>query len=280
MKPMRKRIPAVLFGAILLVCAAPAAAAPAADLWERWTANDPGSAMRLDHSAWDRFLKKYLTSGPAGVTLVGYGQVSATDRAALDHYLRQLAQTPVSRLDRREQKAFWLNLYNAATVKVILDHYPVRSIRAIDISPGLFSNGPWGKKLVRVEGEEVSLDDIEHRILRPIWQDARIHYGVNCASIGCPNLPPTAFTADNTDELLEKGAREFVNSPRGVRVENGKLTVSSIYVWFRSDFGGTDAGVIDHLKKYARADLRAQLDQITRISDHRYDWALNEAPGS
>lgn len=276
---MRKRILAALFGAIFLVWAASAAAAPAADLWERWTANDPGSAVRVDHTAWDRFLKIYLTNGPEGVTLVRYGQVSAADRTALDDYLRQLAQTPVSRLDRKEQKAFWLNLYNAATVKVILDHYPVRSIRAIDISPGLFSNGPWGKKLVRVEGEEVGLDDIEHRILRPIWQDARIHYGVNCASIGCPNLPPAAFTADNTDELLEKGARQFVNSPRGVQVENGKLTVSSLYVWFQSDFGGTDAGVIDHLKKYARADLRTRLDRITRISDHRYDWALNEAAG-
>ncbi len=278
MKPMRKKILAALSGTIFLACAASAAAAPAADLWERWTANDSGSTVRVDHATWDRFLKIYLTSGPGGVTLVRYGQVSAADRAALGDYLRQLAQTPVSRLDRKEQKAFWLNLYNAATVNLILDHYPVGSIRAIDISPGLFADGPWGRKLVGVEGQEVSLDDIEHRILRPIWRDARVHYGVNCASIGCPNLPPAAFTAENTEELLEKGAREFVNSPRGALVDNGKLTVSSLYVWFRSDFGGTDAGVIAHLKKYARADLRARLDRVTRISDHRYDWTLNEAP--
>jgi hypothetical protein len=190
-----------------------------------------------------------------------------------------LTQTAVSRLNRNEQKAFWINLYNALTVKVILDHYPVKSIRDIDISPGLFSDGPWGKKLVSVEGEDISLDDIEHRILRPVWKDPRVHYGVNCASHGCPNLQPEAFTAENSDELLDKGAREFVNSPRGARIENGKLTVSSIYVWFKPDFGGTDAGVIDHLKKYAQPGLRTQLEKIDRISDNQYDWTLNEATG-
>ena len=156
----------------------------------------------------------------------------------------------------------------------------VKSIRDIDISPGLFSDGPWGKKLVSVEGEDISLDDIEHRILRPVWKDPRVHYGVNCASIGCPNLQPEAFTAENSDELLDKGAREFVNSPRGARIENGKLTVSSIYVWFKSDFGGTDAGVIDHLKKYAQPGLRTQLEKIDRISDNQYDWTLNDATGN
>ena len=198
----------------------------------------------------------------------------------LRRYLAGAAETSPDTLTRSEALAFWLNLYNALTVKVILDHYPVKSIRDIDISPGLFSDGPWGKKLVSIAGENISLDDIEHRILRPIWKDPRVHYGVNCASIGCPNLQPEAFTTENTDELLDKGAREFVNSPRGAQIENGKLTVSSIYVWFESDFGGTDAGVIAHLKKYARPDLRTQLEKIDRISDNQYDWTLNEATGN
>jgi hypothetical protein len=277
--PMQKQILAVLSITILLLCVGPALAAPKSELWQRWTKNDPSSVLQVDHSTWDRLLKAYLIIGSDGVSLFRYGRVSAGDRAALDHYIRQLTQTAVSRLNRNEQKAFWINLYNALTVKVVLDHYPVKSIRDIDISPGLFSDGPWGKKLVSVEGEKISLDDIEHRILRPIWKDPRIHYGVNCASIGCPNLQSEAFTAANSDSLLDKGAREFVNSPRGVRIEMGKLTVSSIYVWFASDFGGTDAGVIDHLKKYALPDLRTQLENIDRISDNQYDWTLNEATG-
>jgi hypothetical protein len=274
---MQKQILAVLFITTLLLGVGSALAAPKSELWQHWTKNDPSSVSQVDHSTWDRLLKAYLINGPDRVSLFRYSRVSAVDRAALDRYIRQLTQTAVNRLNRNEQKAFWINLYNALTVKVILEHYPVESIRDIDISPGLFSDGPWGKKLVSVEGEEISLDDIEHRILRPIWKDPRVHYGVNCASIGCPNLQAEAFTAENTDELLDKGAREFVNSLRGVRIENGKLTVSSIYVWFESDFGGTDAGVIDHLKKYAHPDLRAQLEKIDRISDNQYDWMLNEA---
>ena len=161
----------------------------------------------------------------------------------------------------------------------MLDHYPVDGIRDIDISPGLFADGPWDKKLVEIEGEDVSLNDIEHRILRPIWRDPRIHYAVNCASIGCSNLRPTAFTAANSDALLTAAAQAYVNHPRGARVEDGKLIVSSIYVWFQEDFGGNDAGVIRHLIRYAAAGLGTRLAGVTSIHTHDYDWGLNDAVG-
>jgi hypothetical protein len=159
----------------------------------------------------------------------------------------------------------------------VLEHYPVDSIRKIAISPGLFSAGPWGKKLVTVEGKALSLDDIEHRILRPIWRDPRIHYAVNCAALGCPNLQPEAFTADNEEALLERAAHDYVNHPRGATVADGKLTVSSIYVWYQADFGGTDRGVIAHLQHYAAPALAAALAPIERIGADRYDWSLNDA---
>jgi hypothetical protein len=254
-------------------------AAPTADVWERWTKNDPDSRISVDHTAWDRFLKAYVVESADGINRVRYGQVRNEDRKALEEYLRQLEQTPVSRLNRAEQKAYWINFYNALTVSVILDHFPVKSITDIDISPGLFSNGPWKKKLVTVEGEALSLDDIEHRILRPIWQDPRVHYAVNCASLGCPNLQPTAFTAQNTDALLDRAARAYVNHPRGARVRNGRLTVSSIYMWFKEDFGGSDAGIIAHLKTYAEPALKAQLDTVDGIAGDDYDWTLNDATG-
>ena len=131
-----------------------------------------------------------------------------------------------------------------------------------------------------MENEDLTLDDIEHRILRPIWQDPRLHYAVNCASLGCPNLQNMAFTADNSNALLDRGAREFVNHPRGARVIDGKLQVSSIYDWFEADFGGSDAGVISHLRQYAQAGLRASLEQIDEIDNDHYDWEINttEAP--
>jgi hypothetical protein len=160
-----------------------------------------------------------VTEHPSGIHRVRYGSVTPDDRKALGDYLRALEGTEVSGLGREEQKAYWINLYNALTVMVVLDRYPVGSIRDIDISPGLFRRGPWGAKLLTIQGRKVSLDDIEHRILRPLWKDSRIHYAVNCASLGCPNLQPEAYTRANTESLLEKGAREFVNHPRGVRLE-------------------------------------------------------------
>lgn len=170
--------------------------APNADLWERWSAHNPANSERIDHSAWNDFLSRYVVPGPNDSTRVRYAGVTPADRAALDQYLEALGEISISRHARDAQLAYWINLYNALTVQVVLDNYPVSSILKINISPGFFSIGPWGKKLVLVEDEEVSLDDIEHRILRPIWRDPRIHYAVNCASIGCPNLIDTAYTAD------------------------------------------------------------------------------------
>ena len=250
--------------------------APRPDLWPKWQKHDPASAQKIDHSPWDKWLKKNLVAPhPSGIHRVRYGSVAPEDRKALKSYLERLQSLQISEYNRAEQKAYWINLYNALTVEVVLSRFPVESIREISISPGLFSRGPWDAKLLNVEGEKLSLNDIEHRILRPIWQDARVHYGVNCASIGCPNLQPTAFTAENTESLLERGAREYVNHPRGVAVRNQKLRVSSIYVWFREDFGGNADDLMEHWREYADGPLAAALQSYTVGLDHDYDWRLN-----
>lgn len=257
--------------------AAPAivSAAPAARLWPRWQAHDAASTRVIDHAAWTAFLRKYVRPDADGINRVAYGQVTAADRRALKAYIQRLGAMKVTGFNRKEQLAFWINLYNAVTVDLIVSRWPVRSIRDISISPGLFTKGPWGRKLLTVEGVKLSLDDIEHRILRPIWRDPRIHYAVNCASLGCPNLQPQAFTGANADALMTRGARQYVNHPRGVAINDGRLRVSSIYVWFRTDFGGTDAGVIRHLMRYAGPDLKAKLARIKGIADDGYDWAVN-----
>lgn len=255
----------------------PAAGAPSADLWPRWQTSSAINAITVDHAPWDRLLKKYLvTDHPSGSNRFRYGDVTAADRQALDTYLTELQQVKVSSLNRNEQQAYWVNLYNALTVQVVLNHYPVKSIMDIDISPGFFSNGPWDAKLLNIEGEEVSLNDIEHRILRPIFKDNRLHYALNCASIGCPNLQPLAYTTDNMEELLEKSAREYINNPRGAQIIKGKLQVSSIYKWFQEDFGGSKAGVINHLQKYARGSLAEELKTKKEDVRYAYDWALNQ----
>jgi len=249
--------------------------APRSELWPRWQAHDPAATVEIDHSAWDRLLGRYLTVVPGGVNTFAYDKVSPEDRAALDAYVAGLAGVAISGANKARQRAYWINLYNALTVQLVLSHYPVDSIRDIDISPGFFGSGPWDKKLIQIEGEALSLNDIEHRILRPIWRDPRVHYAVNCAAIGCPNLQPTAFTAENSEALLEAAARAYVNHPRGVRLRDGELVVSSIYAWFAEDFGTSDAQVISHLARYANPDLARALWRISQIEDHRYDWTLN-----
>ena len=208
---------AFLFTAIL-VGAQPVGAAPKAELWAKWQAHDPNERATIDHREWDRFLSAHVEVGADGVTRIRYGEIATSDRPVLDNYISSLAMVRISRFARATQMAYWINLYNALTERTVIDHYPVATILDIDISPGLFSNGPRGKKLVVVESEQLSLDDIEHQILRPIWKDARIHYVVNCASIGCPNLASGAYSADRLEEMLVAAARDYVNHPwRGIR---------------------------------------------------------------
>jgi hypothetical protein len=249
--------------------------APKAELWERWQQHAASDQRQVEHGVWEDFLQAYVVDSADGVRRVSYARVSDQDKARLRDYIRGLSALKVSGLSRPQQFAYWVNLYNALTVQLVLDHYPVKSIRDIDISPGFFSDGPWRKKLITVEGEEVSLDDIEHRILRPIWRDPRIHYAVNCASVGCPDLQPMAFTAANTGRLLDQAARDYINHPRGVRVESSGLTLSSIYNWFVSDFD-QHGGVLKHIRRYADADLAARLDGVEKVNDYAYDWSLND----
>lgn len=252
------------------------AAAPTAELWPRWTQHDPAARATIDHATWNRLLKSYVVRAGDGVNRFTYRWVTADDRPALDGYIGRLGATAIGRFDRDEQRAFWINLYNALTIKLVLERYPVASIMDIAISPGLFAPGPWGRKLVTVDGEAVSLDDIEHRILRPIWRDPRLHYAVNCVALGCPNLQAEAFTAANAERLLDAGARAYVNHERGVWFERGQLHASSIYKWFADDFGGTNARVIAHLREFASPDLARRLAGSTRIASYHYDWRLND----
>ena len=250
--------------------------APDADLWERWQQHDASDRRGIDHASWHEFVQTYVERGSDGMRRFAYARVADNDRAALDDYISGLTALEIGSYSQPEQFAYWVNLYNALTVQVVLDHYPVKSIRDIDISPGLFADGPWKKKLVTVQGEPVSLDDIEHRILRPIWKDPRIHYAVNCASVGCPDLQPLAFTAANTEQLLEQAARDDINHPRAVSVGNKGATLSSIYNWFAPDFEPA-GGALAHIRRYADAQLKAQLQGVGKIADYRYDWSLNDA---
>lgn len=274
---MRLSFTRLALGLAIAVLPGPAAAAigvPKADLWPRWQAHARQAVADVDYAPYAAFLARYVRPSADGVNRVAYGRVTPGDKAALKAHLRALQAVDVDRLTRPQQMAYWINLYNAKIVDLVLDAYPVPSIRKVQ--GGLLGLGPWGRKLLSVKGEAVSLNDVEHRILRPIWRDPRIHYAVNCASLGCPDLAREPFRADRLDAQLDAAARAFVNHPRAFARVDGALTASSIYDWYGVDFGGP-AGVLAHARRYADTRTAALLKGATSIEEFRYDWSLNDA---
>lgn len=238
------------------------------------TASPPGE--RVDHRDWSAFLNRYVTPDAQGVNRVAYGQVSPADRARLDGYLTRLQSVDPASLTRDQQLAYWINLYNALTVDLILENYPVASIR--DITDGAFSFGPWDRPLTMVAGQTLTLNEIEHRIIRPTFDEPRIHYALNCAAVGCPNLMNRAWQAKTLERDLATAEHAYVNDPRGVRFDaRGRLVLSKIYIWFREDFGVNEKAVIAYLETAAEPELRARLVETPRVSAYEYNWALNDA---
>jgi hypothetical protein len=238
-----------------------------------------GTGHSVDHQAWDALLKTYVKPGTDGLNRVDYAAFKRAGHTELKAYLARLQAVDPKGLSRMEQFAFLANLYNAKTIDIVLDKYPVKSIKDIKLGGGVvaaFTGGPWKAKVLVVAGTELSLDDIEHGILRAVFKDPRVHYAVNCASVGCPNLQPEAFTAAKLESLLDAGANAYVNHPRGVTVSTDGVRVSSIYNWFKVDFGDNDAAVLKHLGKYAKPDLAQKLKSADRIAGDSYDWTLND----
>ncbi|AXY02000.1 DUF547 domain-containing protein [Vibrio alfacsensis] len=254
---------------LLLLCALVSFStfsAPKSDLWPYWKQSNEANQNQISHQEWQQLIDTYLVEQGEN-TLFRYNKVSSTHKATLKQYIQRLAKLDPLQYKQAEQYAYWVNLYNAITVKLILDNYPVESITKLG---GLFSFGPWGEDVVVINGKSLTLNDIEHRILRPIWNDPRTHYAVNCASLGCPNLQTLAFTADNTQALLDNAAKHS-STAKGVSVQGNTAQLSSIYEWFANDFGG-EKQLFNHISKYA-----PQYKNFSGKVTYEYDWSLNQA---
>jgi len=234
---------------------------------ERFLKSEKEAGQPVDHSPWDILLSEIVVKNNDGINLVTYGAVTEAQRTLLSEYLTDLSEINPSELSKSQQLAFWINLYNAETIALILDNRSVESIQDIE--------KPWDTIVTNVANIDLTLNDIEHRIIRPIFKDNRIHYAVNCASIGCPNLAARAYTGTNVEEMLDAAARSYVNHGRGISVKRGRITASKIYGWYQEDFGKNDSEVLDHIRKFASPELLTQLDGKRKISKYQYDWALN-----
>ncbi|USE34943.1 DUF547 domain-containing protein [Endozoicomonas sp. SCSIO W0465] len=259
-----------LFGFLLIVPDL-AMAAPASRYWAIWDNSNPDSSLVINHHLWQEILDAYLVLRPDG-NRFRYRAVSQEDRDKLKQYLMEISSLDPRTYAKAEQKAYWINLYNALTVDLVLEHYPVKSITKIG---PWYRFGPWDMDVTRVAGQQLTLNDIEHRILRPLWEDSRIHYAVNCASMGCPDLSATVFTAANTDHLLDELASRFIRQEKGMSWVDGRLTLSRIYEWYEKDFVDQE-GVVLHLLRFASRSNAIRLKKYTGIIQYQYDWGLNE----
>ncbi len=265
-----------LFFTFLVDCfiSCSAVAAPSKDYWAYWDKSNENSYDSIDHSHWGRLLSTYVIDNhPSGVNRFKYAAVSSKDKKKLNRYTKTLEKIDPRRHNRREQKAYWLNLYNAVTLKLVLENYPIKSMK--DIGNKMIKRGPWNKKIIKVAGQRLSLNDIEHRILRPIWQDHKIHFGLSCGSISCPNIQPRAFISQNVRPLLKKAGREYINHPRGVSLKNGKMKASSLFDWYQKDFAKNQAKLMKVFSYYADDRLALYLLGYQDKIDYNYDWRLN-----
>jgi hypothetical protein len=221
---------------------------------------------RVDHSIFGDLLKSHSKNG-----LVDY-QGFKSDEKALARYLGVLEKVDPESLSRSEQMAFYINAYNAWTIKLILTKYPgVKSIKDL----GTLFQSPWEKKFVKINGKDVSLDHIEHDILRPQFKDPRIHFAVNCASKSCPPLLGEPFTGTQLQRQLDGVTKSFINDPKSTFIKGDKLYVSRIFKWFGEDFGNDILGFVRSYAQGALAQNIGKGDKKLKIRYLDYDWSLN-----
>jgi hypothetical protein len=224
--------------------------------------NSVFAADPVSHSSWDALMKKHV-SAKGNVNYKGF----KADKADLEAYLKLISDNaPKKDWTAKQKKAYWMNAYNAYTVKLIVDYYPIKSIKDV---PGF--GGPWKQKFFKIGGMAMDLEYIEHSVLRKEFDDPRIHFGINCASYSCPRLSNIAFTEENVESELEKLAKEFVNDPTKNKITADKIEISEIFKWFTGDF--TKKGtLIDYLNKYSTVKINPK----AKVTYMTYNWNLNE----
>ena len=224
------------------------------------------TAQEVDHRLYAGLLKKYVKDG-----VVDY-QGFKKEESVLDQYLKVLEKVDSKVLPRHEQFAFYINAYNSWTIKLILSGYPgVKSVKDL----GSLFRSPWKKKLCRVDGGVVTLDDIEHGVLRPRFKDPRVHFAINCAAKSCPPLRSEPYRGADLERQLDEMTRAFINNLQSNRLEGHTLYVSSIFKWFARDF---NKDIVGFFLKYAKRDLKEQLKankENIKVKYLDYDWSLN-----
>ncbi len=236
----------------------------------------PGLAAEPDYTPWTGLLQKYYSP----LNGMDYEALRKHDFATLAKLEDDLSKVDASKLEHNEQLAFWINLYNISTVKLICDNYPTKSIRELSTDPIVRLN-VFKKEIVPQGGKQMSLNDIENTKIREGFKDPRIHFAINCAARSCPPMRPEAYTGARVNEQLDDQARVFLNGPGGAKISKSgskaTMTVSKVLDWFEDDFDDWGGGVVPFIKKFLTPDKLAQLGGAkVSVSYYEYNWDLND----
>ena len=220
----------------------------------------------LKHDQWTSLLQTYVS--PTGN--VDYKGIKEHE-AELDAYLEVLSKNhPTSEWDKNDHLAFWINAYNAFTVKLIVKNYPVVSIK--DLGGSIYKvNTPWDEKFIHIGEETYDLNNIEHGIIRKEFNDPRIHFAVNCASISCPPLRNEAYVGSKLNAQLDDQAKRFINVPTKNKITKGKAQLSKIFTWFKGDFTASGLSIAEFINQYSEVKMTKK----TKVTYFDYDWNLN-----
>jgi hypothetical protein len=247
-----------------------------AALWA--PSNAAAATAPPDYSAWGELLAKYYHPARG----MKYRELRQNDEATLERIRQQLAQVDPAQLSRQDQLAYWINLYNVSVVGLVVDNYPLDSIRDLSTDPVIRLN-VFKKPHVRVKGGTMSLNDVENLKVREGFRDARIHFAINCAAESCPPIRTEPYVGARIDEQLDDQARLFLASPRGARLEGhgDELTVhlTKVMDWFGEDFEEWAGGRVAFLKRYLSTEKRQRLEAAKDVDLEfdDYSWKLNDA---
>lgn len=228
--------------------------APQAMYWAFWDSSNEQNRQVINHSQWDEVLRQYAVLDQAtGIVSFSYGTLNEKDVKKIRNYVAELEEIDPRGYPKLEQKAYWMNLYNALTVLAVKENY--QSLSDVGFNRGLDPSA-WNKKRVKVVKQDLSLNDIEHRILRPIFKDHKILFGLNCTTLDCPNLSERAYTAKTIKSQLKTAGVRFINNNIGLRYSDGVLSASRLFSEYMSDFASDEKTLRKVFAHYAQ-DMKA-----------------------
>ena len=243
-------------------------------LIEFWNDSEPLGVINVDHAPFEEILQKYVDQGhPSGVSRFNYDGVTDDDAAKLQAYVDYLQLLEPRQLNEPEAKAYWINLYNSATLNMVVDAY--KNGRVTKVQARGLPARRWRRDIITIAQQDLSLNDILNGVIRPMYRDPRTHFALFFCTLGGPDMPTEVLNGDNNDELLDKFQADYLAQSRAVRIEEGELVLSEMFKDYDTDFADDFPSLISYLQQNVPEPVANAISGVTEVR-FEYDWTLNQ----